>query len=61
MIGASAWGSYSDAYGRKAAFNGTLGLASLFGSWLGFAKSFSTLCTLVLFLGVGYVCTLSFR
>lgn len=53
MIGASAWGSYSDAKGRIPAFNGTLLLAAIFGSLLGFANSFLVLCILVICLGAG--------
>lgn len=53
MIGASAWGSYSDAKGRRPAFNGTLLLAAVFGCLLGFSPSFAVLCALVLCLGAG--------
>lgn len=44
MVGALAWGSYSDTYGRKGAFNGTLVLVALFGTLAAFATSFASLC-----------------
>ncbi|CAO1636800.1 unnamed protein product [Parajaminaea phylloscopi] len=53
MVGALAWGSYSDTYGRKGAFNGTLVLVAVFGSLAAFATSFLTLCLLLFLLGLG--------
>jgi len=53
MVGAWAWGSFSDSFGRTAAFNGTLLLTSIFGIMAGFATSFPSLCLLLFGLGVG--------
>lgn len=53
MVGALAWGTWSDAYGRAGAFNGTLVIVTLFGSLAAFAPSFSTLCILLFLLGLG--------
>lgn len=51
MVGALGWGSYSDTYGRRDAFNGTLSIVAIFGILTGLATSFSVLCLLLFFLG----------
>ncbi|KDN52949.1 MFS general substrate transporter [Tilletiaria anomala UBC 951] len=53
MVGALAWGSYSDSYGRKDAFNGTLFVTAIFGCLSSFATSFPMLCFLTFLLGTG--------
>ncbi|KNZ58861.1 hypothetical protein VP01_1846g5 [Puccinia sorghi] len=44
MIGAWIWGSYSDSYGRRGPFNGTLLMTAIFGLFSGFAPTFGWLC-----------------
>lgn len=53
MIGAWSWGSYSDSFGRRGPFNGTLLLTSCFGVLAGFASSFTLLCLCFFGLGLG--------
>lgn len=53
MLGAFAWGTWSDANGRKLAFDGTLLLVTIFGFLSAFAGSFSTLCLGLFCLGLG--------
>ena len=52
-IGASFWGVGSDIMGRRLAFNVTLLIASIFGTAVGAAQSWITVCWLYLFLGFG--------
>ncbi|OAV92361.1 hypothetical protein PTTG_02243 [Puccinia triticina 1-1 BBBD Race 1] len=53
MIGAWIWGSYSDTYGRRGPFNGTLLMTAVFGLFCGFAPSFGWLCFCLIGLGMG--------
>ncbi|KAG0289019.1 hypothetical protein BGZ96_007312 [Linnemannia gamsii] len=53
MFGAMFWGTLSDIYGRKQAFNFTLIVTSIFGIAAGFANSYWLLCLLILALGFG--------
>lgn len=53
MFGAMFWGTLSDIYGRKQAFNFTLIVTSVFGIGAGFANSYWLLCFLILCLGFG--------
>ncbi|CAH7668600.1 major facilitator superfamily domain-containing protein [Phakopsora pachyrhizi] len=53
MIGAWMWGSFSDSYGRRNPFNGTLFMTSIFGLVSGFAPTFNLLCLSMFFLGIG--------
>ncbi|KAA1133169.1 hypothetical protein PGTUg99_023402 [Puccinia graminis f. sp. tritici] len=53
MIGAWIWGSYSDTYGRRGPFNGTLLMTAIFGLCCGFAPSFGWLCFSLIGLGIG--------
>ncbi|MCO5614000.1 hypothetical protein L7F22_068280 [Adiantum nelumboides] len=53
MIGALAWGSYSDMFGRKNAFNMTLLITAIFGLLSSFAPNFPTLCLCLFLLGTG--------
>ncbi|KAI9609622.1 hypothetical protein H4Q26_007582 [Puccinia striiformis f. sp. tritici PST-130] len=53
MIGAWIWGSYSDTYGRRGPFNGTLLMTAIFGLFCGFAPSFGWLCFSLVGLGIG--------
>lgn len=53
MIGALAWGSYSDTFGRKNAFNMTLLITAIFGLLSSFAPNFPTLCLCLFLLGTG--------
>ncbi|PLW20264.1 hypothetical protein PCANC_07432 [Puccinia coronata f. sp. avenae] len=53
MIGAWIWGSYSDTYGRRGPFNGTLLMTAIFGLFCGFAPSFGWLCFSLVGLGMG--------
>lgn len=52
-FGALAWGAYSDTYGRRGAFNGTLTLVAAFGTLAAFAPGFVTLCACLFGLGLG--------
>lgn len=51
MFGAVGWGACSDLIGRKAAFNATLFLTSVFGVLASFANTFVLLCVALFFLG----------
>jgi len=53
MIGAWIWGSYSDSYGRRGPFNGTLLMTAIFGLFCGFAPTFGWLCFSLVGLGIG--------
>ncbi|KAJ1043459.1 hypothetical protein NDA11_000359 [Ustilago hordei] len=53
FIGSIAWGTISDAYGRRAAFNVTLAVTAIFGSLSAVAGSFPLLCLLLLAVGTG--------
>lgn len=53
MVGALGWGSYSDSYGRRDAFNMTLTIVALFGTLTSFATNFTSLCLLLFCLGLG--------
>ena len=53
FIGSLAWGSISDSYGRRAAFNITLLIAAIFGSLSAFSASFTVLCLLLFCVGTG--------
>jgi len=53
MVGAFAWGTFSDARGRLPAFNLTLLLTAVFGIASAFAPNFWTLCLALFFLGTG--------
>ncbi|KAG0372881.1 hypothetical protein BGX24_012455 [Mortierella sp. AD032] len=53
MFGAMFWGTLSDIYGRKQAFNFTLIVTTVFGIGASFANSYWLLCLLILGLGFG--------
>ncbi|KAF9086584.1 hypothetical protein BGX23_008776 [Mortierella sp. AD031] len=53
MFGAMFWGTLSDIYGRKQAFNFTLIVTTVFGIGASFANSYWFLCLLILGLGFG--------
>ncbi|GAA5953174.1 hypothetical protein JCM3765_007432 [Sporobolomyces pararoseus] len=53
MLGAWAWGSYSDARGRLPAFNLTLFFTAVFGLASAFSPNFPTLCLSLFCLGTG--------
>ncbi|KAG0140322.1 hypothetical protein CROQUDRAFT_53447 [Cronartium quercuum f. sp. fusiforme G11] len=53
MIGAWTWGNFSDSYGRRHPFNGTLLMTAVFGLLAGFAPSFEILSFLLFCLGIG--------
>lgn len=53
MVGALAWGTYSDTYGRKGAFRGTLISVAVFGTLAAFATSLTVLCLLLFIVGLG--------
>ncbi|PWN49151.1 MFS general substrate transporter [Violaceomyces palustris] len=53
FVGSLAWGSYSDAHGRTAAFNITLLVATIFGTLSAVSTSFPMLCFLLFFVGTG--------
>lgn len=53
MIGALAWGSYADMFGRKNAFNMTLLITAIFGLLSSFAPNFPILCLCLFLLGTG--------
>ncbi|KAF9324991.1 hypothetical protein BGZ91_002629, partial [Linnemannia elongata] len=53
MFGAMFWGTLSDVYGRKQAFNFTLIVTTVFGIGASFANSYWLLCLLILGLGFG--------
>ncbi|GAA5975541.1 hypothetical protein JCM5350_002641 [Sporobolomyces pararoseus] len=53
MLGAWAWGSYSDARGRLPAFNLTLFFTAIFGLVSAFSPNFPTLCLSLFCLGTG--------
>ncbi|EGG10311.1 uncharacterized protein MELLADRAFT_115563 [Melampsora larici-populina 98AG31] len=53
MVGAWTWGNFSDSYGRRHPFNGTLLMTSVFGLLCGFSPSFEVLCFLLFCLGTG--------
>ncbi|CAG8662872.1 14746_t:CDS:2 [Gigaspora margarita] len=53
MFGALFWGTFSDSYGRKQAFNWTLAVTAFFGVFSSFAQSFTQLCFLLFFMGFG--------
>ncbi|CAO1614015.1 unnamed protein product [Sympodiomycopsis kandeliae] len=53
MVGALGWGSYSDTYGRRDAFNGTLTIVAIFGTLTAFANNFLILCICLFLLGLG--------
>ncbi|KAF9145760.1 hypothetical protein BGX30_007073 [Mortierella sp. GBA39] len=53
MFGAMFWGTLSDVYGRKQAFNFTLIVTTVFGIGSSFANSYWLLCLLILGLGFG--------
>ncbi|RIB08190.1 major facilitator superfamily domain-containing protein [Gigaspora rosea] len=53
MFGALFWGTFSDSYGRKQAFNWTLAVTAFFGIFSSFAQSFTQLCFLLFFMGFG--------
>ncbi|KDE04406.1 hypothetical protein MVLG_05196 [Microbotryum lychnidis-dioicae p1A1 Lamole] len=53
MLGAAAWGSYSDTKGRRPAFHFTLLLTSAFGLAAALAPSFTWLCFALFWLGTG--------
>ncbi|KAJ9476956.1 putative metabolite transport protein [Pseudozyma hubeiensis] len=53
FLGSIAWGTISDSYGRRAAFNITLAVTAIFGSLSAMASSFPLLCLLLLAVGTG--------
>ncbi|GAA5934953.1 MFS transporter [Sporobolomyces koalae] len=53
LVGATGWGSYSDAKGRLPAFNLTLFFTSLFGIASAFSPNFPMLCLALFCLGTG--------
>ncbi|TKY90420.1 hypothetical protein EX895_000418 [Sporisorium graminicola] len=53
FVGSIAWGTISDAYGRRAAFNITLAVTAIFGTLSAVASSFSLLCLLLFAVGTG--------
>ncbi|UZJ51463.1 hypothetical protein CBS101457_000783 [Exobasidium rhododendri] len=53
MVGALTWGSYSDTFGRKNAFNATLLITSIFGLLSSLSPSFPLLCLCLFLLGTG--------
>lgn len=53
FVGSIAWGTISDAYGRRAAFNVTLAVTAIFGCLSAVASSFSLLCLLLFAVGTG--------
>jgi MFS family permease len=53
MVGALAWGSYADTFGRKNAFNLTLLITAVFGLLSSFAPNFPLLCLCLFALGTG--------
>lgn len=53
MLGAWAWGTYSDSQGRTPAFNLTLLVTSIFGLGAALAPSFGWLCLALFGLGTG--------
>ncbi|CDU23811.1 uncharacterized protein SPSC_02440 [Sporisorium scitamineum] len=53
FVGSIAWGTISDAYGRRAAFNVTLAVTAIFGTLSAMASSFSLLCLLLFAVGTG--------
>lgn len=53
FVGSIAWGTISDTYGRRAAFNITLLITAIFGSLSAFAGSFLMLCLLLFAVGTG--------
>ncbi|KAF9126914.1 hypothetical protein BGW39_006243 [Mortierella sp. 14UC] len=53
MFGAMFWGTLSDIYGRKQAFNFTLIVTTVFGIGASFATNYWLLCLLILGLGFG--------
>ncbi|PWZ02822.1 MFS general substrate transporter [Testicularia cyperi] len=53
FVGSIAWGTISDTYGRRAAFNITLLVTAVFGSLSALASSFGILCILLFAVGTG--------
>ncbi|GAK62466.1 MFS general substrate transporter [Moesziomyces antarcticus] len=53
FIGSIAWGTISDSFGRRAAFNITLAVAAVFGGLSALAGSFPLLCLLLFAVGTG--------
>ncbi|SJX60238.1 uncharacterized protein SRS1_11552 [Sporisorium reilianum f. sp. reilianum] len=53
FVGSIAWGTISDAYGRRAAFNITLAVTAIFGTLSAMASSFALLCLLLFAVGTG--------
>lgn len=53
FVGSIAWGTISDSYGRRAAFNITLAVTAIFGSLSAMASSFPLLCLLLFAVGTG--------
>ena len=53
FVGSIAWGTISDSYGRRAAFNITLAVTAIFGSLSALAGSFPLLCLLLFAVGTG--------
>ncbi|KAJ3003746.1 hypothetical protein HKX48_001584, partial [Thoreauomyces humboldtii] len=53
LIGAIFWGTWSDHYGRRHAFNATLIISTVFGITAAFAPTFPVLCFLIFGLGIG--------
>lgn len=60
MFGAMFWGTLSDVYGRKQAFNFTLIVTTVFGIGASFANSYWLLCLLILGLGFGVSASFAF-
>ncbi|SPO20769.1 uncharacterized protein UTRI_00246 [Ustilago trichophora] len=53
FVGSIAWGTISDSYGRRAAFNITLAVTAIFGTLSSLAASFPMLCLLLFAVGTG--------
>ena len=53
FVGSIAWGTISDSYGRRAAFNVTLAVTAIFGTLSAMAGSFPLLCLLLFAVGTG--------
>ncbi|SNX81515.1 uncharacterized protein MEPE_00220 [Melanopsichium pennsylvanicum] len=53
FIGSIAWGTISDSYGRRAAFNITLAVTAIFGCLSAIANTFPVLCFLLFAVGTG--------
>ncbi|SPO19849.1 uncharacterized protein UTRI_00246_B [Ustilago trichophora] len=53
FVGSIAWGTISDSYGRRAAFNITLAVTAIFGTLSSLAGSFPLLCLLLFAVGTG--------